>query len=86
MDTGAQQDAPDTGTDTRGAGTVDNSSASSKSAGIDKGKAPEVPEVQAKLEQAVPDKLHRSRQKNQHLRLQLQRRLLLPLPRPASLP
>jgi hypothetical protein len=54
MDTGAQQDAPDTGSDTSGAGTADNAGASSKSANIDKGKAPEVPEVQAKPEQAAP--------------------------------
>jgi hypothetical protein len=53
MDTGAQQDAPDTSTDTRGAGTTDNAGASSKSAGIDKGKGPEVPEVRAELEQAA---------------------------------
>jgi hypothetical protein len=86
MDTGAQQDAPDTGADTSGARTANNAGASSKSAGIDKGKAPEVPEVQAELEQAVSDKLCRPRQKNQHIRLQLHRILLLPLPRPVSLP
>jgi hypothetical protein len=47
MDTGAQQDVPDTGVDASGAGTIDNVGASSKSAGIDKGKGPEVPEVRA---------------------------------------
>jgi hypothetical protein len=45
MDTGAQQDTPDTGTNASGAGTAEDASASHKSAGIDKGKAPEVPEV-----------------------------------------
>jgi hypothetical protein len=53
MDTGAQQDAPDTGTDTGGAGTADNAGASSKSAGIDKGQALEVPEVWAEPAQAA---------------------------------
>jgi hypothetical protein len=47
MDKGAQQDAPDTGADTSGARTGDNAGASSKSAGIDKGKAPKVPEIRA---------------------------------------
>jgi hypothetical protein len=45
MDTGAQQDAPDTGAPTSSAGTAEDASAGDKSAGIDKGKAPEVPEV-----------------------------------------
>jgi hypothetical protein len=54
MDTGAQQDAPDTGTDASGAGTADNVGASSKSAGIDKGKGPEVPEVWAEPAQTAP--------------------------------
>jgi hypothetical protein len=45
MDTGAQQDASDTGAPTSGAGTAEDAGAGDKSAGIDKGKAPEVPEV-----------------------------------------
>jgi hypothetical protein len=59
MDTGAQQDVPDTGADTSGARTTDNAGASSKSIGIDKGKGPKVPEVRAEpaqtaLGQATP--------------------------------
>jgi hypothetical protein len=53
MDTGAQQDVPDTGVDASGAGTTDNAGASSKSAGIDKGKGPEVPEVRAEPAQTA---------------------------------
>jgi hypothetical protein len=45
MDTGAQQDAPDTGAPTSGTGTAEDAGAGDKSTGIDKGKAPEVPEV-----------------------------------------
>jgi hypothetical protein len=45
MDTGAQQDAPDAGAPTSGAGTAEDAGAGDKSAGIDKGKSPEVPEV-----------------------------------------
>jgi hypothetical protein len=45
MDAGAQQDAPDTGAPTSGAGTAEDAGAGNKSAGIDKGKAPKVPEV-----------------------------------------
>jgi hypothetical protein len=45
MDTGAQQDTPDTGANASGAGTAENASAGNKSAGIDKGKSPEVPKV-----------------------------------------
>jgi hypothetical protein len=45
MDTGAQQDAPDAGAPTSGAGATEDAGAGNKSAGIDKGKAPEVPEV-----------------------------------------
>jgi hypothetical protein len=45
MDTGAQPDAPDAGTPTSGTGTAKNASAGDKGAGIDKGKAPEVPEI-----------------------------------------
>jgi hypothetical protein len=49
MDTGAQQDASDTGAPSSGAGTTEDASAGTKSAGIDKGKAPEVPEIRADL-------------------------------------
>jgi hypothetical protein len=45
MDTGAQQDVPDTGADVSGAETAENAGASNKSAGIYKGKGPEVPEI-----------------------------------------
>jgi hypothetical protein len=45
MDTGAQQDTPDTGANASGAGTAEDVGAGDKSAGIDKGKAPEVSEV-----------------------------------------
>jgi hypothetical protein len=45
MDTGAQQDTPDTGTHASGAGTSENAIAGNKSASIDKGKGPKVPEV-----------------------------------------
>jgi hypothetical protein len=45
MDTGAQPDAPDTGAPASGAGTAEDASAGDKSTGIEKGKAPEVPEV-----------------------------------------
>jgi hypothetical protein len=53
MDTGAQQDAPDTGVDTSGAKTADNAGARNKSADTEKGKAPEQPEAQATLEQTA---------------------------------
>jgi hypothetical protein len=53
MDTGAQQDAPDTDADTSGTRTTDNAGASSKSTDIDKGKGPEVPEVRAEPEQTA---------------------------------
>jgi hypothetical protein len=49
MDTGAQQDTPDTG-----AGTVEDAGAGDKSAGIDKGKGPEVPEVRTNPAPASP--------------------------------
>jgi hypothetical protein len=49
MDMGAQQDAPDTGAPASGAVTAEDASASDKSAGIEKGKALEVPEVQTNL-------------------------------------
>jgi hypothetical protein len=45
MDSGAQQDTPETGANTSGAGTAEDAGAGDKSAGIEKGKAPEVPEV-----------------------------------------
>jgi hypothetical protein len=45
MDTGAQPDAPDTGAPARSARTAEDAGAGDKSAGIEKGKAPEVPEV-----------------------------------------
>jgi hypothetical protein len=45
MDTGAQQDAPDTGAPASGTGTAEDAGAGDKSAAIEKGKAPEVPEV-----------------------------------------
>jgi hypothetical protein len=59
MDTGAQQDVPDTSTDASGAGTAGNAGASNKSADIDKGKGPEVPEIRTEpastaLGQATP--------------------------------
>jgi hypothetical protein len=54
MDTGAQQDAPNTGTDASGAGTADNAGASNKSTDIDKGKGPEVPEVRVEPAQTAP--------------------------------
>jgi hypothetical protein len=52
MDTGAQQDASDAGAPSRGAGTTEDASAGTKSAGLDKGKAPEVPEIRTILERA----------------------------------
>jgi hypothetical protein len=46
MDTGAHQEAPDSGAPTSDAGTTGDAGASDKSAGIDlKGKGPAVPEV-----------------------------------------
>jgi hypothetical protein len=59
MDTGAQLDTPDTGAHASGAGTSENAGAGDKSAGIDKGKNPKVPEVRtdptsASLGQATP--------------------------------
>jgi hypothetical protein len=45
MDTGAQLDAPDTGAPASGIGTAEDADAGDKSAGTEKGKAPEVPEV-----------------------------------------
>jgi hypothetical protein len=46
MDTGAQPDAPDTGAPASGAETTEDAGAGDKSVGIEKGKAPEVLEVQ----------------------------------------
>jgi hypothetical protein len=40
MDTGVQQDVPDTGANASGAGTAENAGVSNKSADIDKGKKP----------------------------------------------
>jgi hypothetical protein len=45
MDMGAQQDTPDTGANASGAGTAEDVRAGDKSADIDKGKGPKVPEV-----------------------------------------
>jgi hypothetical protein len=45
MDTGARQDTPDTGANARSVGTAEDAGAGDKSADIDKGKAPKVPEV-----------------------------------------
>jgi hypothetical protein len=45
MDSGAQQDTSDTGAPARGAGTAEDAGAGDKSAGTEKGKALEVPEV-----------------------------------------
>jgi hypothetical protein len=45
MDIGAQPDAPDTGAHASGTGTAEDVGAGDKSAGTDKGKALEVPEV-----------------------------------------
>jgi hypothetical protein len=46
MDTGAQPDAPNIDAPVSGAGTTEDAGAGDKSTGIEKGKAPEVPEVQ----------------------------------------
>jgi hypothetical protein len=54
MDTGAQQVVPDTGANASGTETAENASAGDNSAGIDKGKSPEVPEVQTDLAPASP--------------------------------
>jgi hypothetical protein len=45
MDTGAQQHAPDAGAPTNSAGTTEDAGAGTKSVGLDKGKAPEVPKI-----------------------------------------
>jgi hypothetical protein len=49
MDTGAQPDAPDTGAPASGARTAEDAGIGDKSTGIEKGKAPEVPEVRTDL-------------------------------------
>jgi hypothetical protein len=54
MDTGAQQDAPDTGANASGAETIEDAGASNKSTGTDKGKGPEVPEIQSDPAPAAP--------------------------------
>jgi hypothetical protein len=54
MDTGAQQDTPDTGAPTSGAGTTEDAGASDKSADIDKGKNPKVSEVRPEPASASP--------------------------------
>jgi hypothetical protein len=46
MDSGAQEDTPDTGANASGDGIAEDAGAGDKSAGIDKGKAPKVPKVQ----------------------------------------
>jgi hypothetical protein len=57
MDTGAQQDAPNTGADTSGPDTAEDTGAGSKSVEIDKGKALEKPEnqTQVELEKTAPE-------------------------------
>jgi hypothetical protein len=50
MDTEAHQEAPDLGAPSSDAGPTEDAGASAKSAGIDKGKAPEVPEIRT-----IPD-------------------------------
>jgi hypothetical protein len=54
MDTGAQQDTPDTGANASGAGTAKDAGAGDKSTGIDKGKGPKVPEIQTNPAPASP--------------------------------
>jgi hypothetical protein len=54
MDTGPQQDTPNNGANASGAETAKDAGASDKSAGIDKGKAPEVPEVRTNPAPASP--------------------------------
>jgi hypothetical protein len=54
MDTGAQQDASDSGAPTSGTGTIEDAGASNKSAGVDnKGKGPAVPEIRTIPEPAA---------------------------------
>jgi hypothetical protein len=64
MDTGAQQDTPDTGANASGTRTAEDAGAGDKSADIDKGKGPAVPEIwtnpaPASPGQATPDVLEK---------------------------
>jgi hypothetical protein len=54
MDSGAQQDTSDTDASVSGAGTAEDAGAGDKSTGIDKGKAPKVPEVRTNPVPASP--------------------------------
>jgi hypothetical protein len=54
MDTGAQQDTPDTGANASGAETAKDAGAGDKSADIDKGKGPKVPEIRTNTAPASP--------------------------------
>jgi hypothetical protein len=54
MDTGAQQDTPDTGANASGTGTAEDAGAGDESTDIDKGKGPEVPEVRTNPTPASP--------------------------------
>jgi hypothetical protein len=54
MDMGAQQDTLDTGANASGVETGEDADAGDKSAGIDKGKNPEVPKVRTDLASASP--------------------------------
>jgi hypothetical protein len=54
MDTGAQQDTPDTSANASGVGTDEDAGAGDKSVGIDKGKNPEVPEFRTDPASASP--------------------------------
>jgi hypothetical protein len=54
MDTGAKKDTSNTGANASGAGTAEDAGTGDKSADIDKGKAPEVPEVRTNPAPASP--------------------------------
>jgi hypothetical protein len=54
LDTGAQPNASDSGAPTSGAGTTEDVGAGTTSAGLDKGKAPEVPEIRTDPAPASP--------------------------------
>jgi hypothetical protein len=57
MDTGAQQETPDTGANASGAGTAEDAGAGDKSTSIDKGKGPAVPKTPApEKSTAIPAK------------------------------
>jgi hypothetical protein len=60
MDTGAQQDAPDTSAPASGVGTAEDASAGDKSASIDKEKNPEAPEVRPEPASASPGQATRA--------------------------